>query len=127
MSTEVARNNAYAHLGEAWFRHQSARILQRHLQYGQHCRLDLDALLAAAAGTMASRHLNMRVANECFGKQPSMLSTSVRVSRLAINGNLLGSPGGDSALDVPGRVRHASARDVPPADQESAALCLLSS
>jgi len=65
MSIEVARNNAYAHLGEAWLRYQSARILQRHLQYGQHCRLDLDALLAAA-GTMASRHLNRRVANECF-------------------------------------------------------------
>jgi hypothetical protein len=66
MSIEVARNNAYAHLGEAWLRHQSARILQRHLQYGQHCRLDLDALLAAAAGTMASRLLNKRVANECL-------------------------------------------------------------
>jgi hypothetical protein len=66
MSIEVARNNAYAHLGEEWFRHQSARILQRHLQYGQHCQLDLDALLAAAAGTMASRHLNKRVANEWF-------------------------------------------------------------
>ena len=66
MSIEVARNDAYAHLGEAWLRHQSARILQRHLQYGQHCRLDLDALLAAAAGTMASRHLNKGVANECL-------------------------------------------------------------
>src|ERR1700730_3876584 len=112
MSIEVARNSAYAHLGEAWLRYQSARIIQRHLLYAQHCRLDLETLLAAVAGTSASRNLNNRVSNSTFDKQPSTLSTSVRVSKLAINGNLLGSPGGDSALDVPGRVRHAAARNV---------------
>jgi hypothetical protein len=57
MSIEAARNSAYAHLGEAWLRYQSARILQRHLQYGQHCRLDLETLLAAAAGTIAASQL----------------------------------------------------------------------
>ena len=92
MSIEVARNSAYAHLGEAWLRYQSARIIQRHLQYGQHCRLDLETLLAAVAGTSASRNLNNRVSNSAFDKQPSTLSTSVRVSKLAINGNLLGPP-----------------------------------
>jgi len=66
MSIEAARNSAYAHLGEAWLRYQSARILQRHLQYGQHCRLDLETLLAAAAGTIASRNLNNRASNERF-------------------------------------------------------------
>jgi len=90
MSIEVARNSAYAHLGEAWLRYQSARILQRHLQYGQHCRLDLETLLAAVAGTSASRNLNNRVSNSAFDKQPSTLSTSVRVSKLAINRNVLG-------------------------------------
>src|ERR1700730_7900680 len=95
MSIEVARNSAYAHLGEAWLRYQSARIIQRHLQYGQHCRLDLETLLAAVAGTSASRNLNNRVSNSAFDKQPSTLSTSVRVSKLAINGNLLGPPGFD--------------------------------
>jgi hypothetical protein len=34
---------------EIWLRHQSARIRQRHLQLGQHWRLDLDAVLGAAA------------------------------------------------------------------------------
>ena len=66
MSIDVARNSAYAHLGEAWLHYQSARILQRHLQFGQRGRLDLDALLAGAAGTIASRNLNNRVSNERF-------------------------------------------------------------
>jgi hypothetical protein len=54
MSIEVARNNAYAHLGEAWLRYQRARILQRHRQFGQRCRLDPAGLLAGAAGRMAA-------------------------------------------------------------------------
>jgi hypothetical protein len=110
MSIEVARNSAYAHLGEAWLRYQSARILKRHLQYGQHCRLDLETLLAAAAGTIASRNLNNRVSNERFDKQPSTLSTSVRVSKLAINGNLLGPPGFD--LDQRSNVLAADAQQL---------------
>jgi hypothetical protein len=66
MYIEVAQNSACAHLGEAWLRYQSARILQRHLQYGQHCRLDLETLLAAAAGTIVPRNLNNRVSNQRF-------------------------------------------------------------
>jgi hypothetical protein len=49
MSLDLARNDSYAHLDDSWLRHQSARICQRHLQFGRHCRLDLDALLVAAA------------------------------------------------------------------------------
>lgn len=46
MSTDPCRNTEYEDLGETWRCHQTARILQRHQQFGQHCRLDLDALLA---------------------------------------------------------------------------------
>jgi len=49
MFIDVTRNSAYAHLGDAWLRYQSARILQRHLQFGLRGRLDVDALLAPAA------------------------------------------------------------------------------
>jgi len=86
MSIEVARNNAYAHLGEAWFRHQSTRILQRHLQYGQHCRLDLERLLAAAAGVSASRNLNNRTSNERFRQVCG--HTAMRIRCHALYGHL---------------------------------------
>ena len=49
MNTSTFRNAKYAALGETWCRHQTARILSRHLQFGKHCRLDLDALLAGIA------------------------------------------------------------------------------
>jgi hypothetical protein len=49
MNTSTFRNAKYAALGEMWCRHQTARILSRHLQCGKHCRLDLDALLAGIA------------------------------------------------------------------------------
>jgi hypothetical protein len=49
MNTSTFRNAEYAALGETWCRHQTARILSRHLQFGKHCRLDLDALLAGIA------------------------------------------------------------------------------
>jgi hypothetical protein len=80
MSIDVARNSAYAHLGEAWLRYQSARIIQRHLQYGQHCRLDLDTLLAAAAGTIASRNLSNRASNKRF--RPATIDAIDFCSRL---------------------------------------------
>ena len=66
MSLDLARNDSYAHLDDAWLRHQSARICQRHLQFGQHYRLDLDALLVATA------HLLPR---------PSALATSAQASK----------------------------------------------
>jgi hypothetical protein len=31
---------------DAWVRHQTARIVQRHRQFGGRCRLDIEALLA---------------------------------------------------------------------------------
>jgi hypothetical protein len=52
MSTNTYRNTKYEDLGETWRCHQTARILQRHQQFGQHCQLDLDALLAGVARTM---------------------------------------------------------------------------
>jgi hypothetical protein len=42
--------NTHADLGDAWLRHQTARLHQKHLQFGRHCRLDVDALLVRAAG-----------------------------------------------------------------------------
>ena len=47
MST--SRTSAFADLGHTWLRCQIARIHQKHLQFGRHCRLDVDALLARAA------------------------------------------------------------------------------
>ena len=90
MSIEVARNSAYAHLGEAWLRYQSARIIQRHLQYGQHCRLDLETLLTAAAGSSASRNLNNRVSNERFRQATIDAIDFCSSLELAINRNVLG-------------------------------------
>ena len=49
MSTNTLRNAKYKDLGETWYCHQAARIVQRHIQFGQHCRLELDTLLAAVA------------------------------------------------------------------------------
>ena len=49
MTTSTFRNTKYGDLGETWCRHQTARMLSRHLQLGKHCRLDLDALLAGIA------------------------------------------------------------------------------
>ena len=38
-----------AGLGDVRFRDQSARIEQRHLQFGRHCRLDIGSLLSRLA------------------------------------------------------------------------------
>jgi hypothetical protein len=49
MSIKVTRPEAYADLGDVWLRDQTARLLQKHLQFGQHFRLDVDLLLAGRA------------------------------------------------------------------------------
>lgn len=49
MSINTLRNAQFKDLGETWYRHQAACIVQRHIQFGQHCRLDLDTLLAGMA------------------------------------------------------------------------------
>lgn len=49
MSTNTLQNAQYKDLGETWYSHQAARVVQRHIQFGQHCRLDLDTLLAGIA------------------------------------------------------------------------------
>ena len=61
MSIETLRNAQYKDLGETWYSHQAARIVQRHIQFGRHCRLDLDALLAGIARRI--RGTNLSAAN----------------------------------------------------------------
>jgi hypothetical protein len=51
----------YKDLGDTWYDHQAARIVQRHILFGQHCRLDLDALLAAIARSIRSTKLRSTV------------------------------------------------------------------
>ena len=63
MSIETLRNAQYKDLGETWYSHQAARIVQRHIQFGRHCRLDLDALVAGIARSIRSRNFDS-AANE---------------------------------------------------------------
>ena len=58
MSIEPLRNAQYKDLGETWYSHQAARIVQRHIQFGRHCRLDLDALVAGIARRIRNRNLD---------------------------------------------------------------------
>ena len=65
MSIVAARLSAYADLGDAWLCDQTARLRQRHLQFGWHFRLDLDALLERAARTArAARSVKVSAARE---------------------------------------------------------------
>ena len=63
MSIETFRNAQYKDLGATWYSHQAARIVQRHIQFGRHCRLDLDALLAGIARRIRRTNLDS-AANE---------------------------------------------------------------
>ena len=63
MSIETLRNAQYKDLGETWYSHQAARIVQRHIQFGRHCRLDLDALVAGIARRIRGTNLDS-AANE---------------------------------------------------------------
>ena len=65
MSTNILRNAQYKDLSETWYCHQAARIVQRHIQFGQHCRLDLDTLLADVARRIGRANLDS-AANECW-------------------------------------------------------------
>jgi hypothetical protein len=47
--THLTQAEVYADLGEAWMRDQTARLHQRHLQFGRHWPLDVSALLERAA------------------------------------------------------------------------------
>ena len=58
MSTNAPRNAKYKDLSETWYSHQAARIVQRHIQFGQHCRLDLDTLLAGIARRIRRANLD---------------------------------------------------------------------
>jgi hypothetical protein len=58
MSTNALQNAQYKDLGETWYSHQAARIVQRHIQFGRHCRLDLDTLLAGIARRIRCANLD---------------------------------------------------------------------
>ena len=58
MSTNALQNAQYKDLGESWYFHQAARIVQRHIQFGRHCRLDLDTLLAGIARRIRCANLD---------------------------------------------------------------------
>jgi hypothetical protein len=49
MSNDMTQMAAFSDLGELWFRDQLARLVQKHLQVGQHCRMDTDGMLARLA------------------------------------------------------------------------------
>lgn len=49
MSLNAIPINAYADLGDAWVRYQTARIHQKYLQFGLHFHLDIDALMVRAS------------------------------------------------------------------------------
>jgi hypothetical protein len=49
MSANLKQMHSHADLGNAWLRDHTARIQQRHLQFGRHLRLDVDSLLSRAA------------------------------------------------------------------------------
>jgi hypothetical protein len=49
MSTDLKQAHSYVDLGSTWLRDHTARIQQRHLQFGTHCELDVGSLLARAA------------------------------------------------------------------------------
>jgi hypothetical protein len=51
MSIRLTRPGAYTDLGDSWLRDQLARLTQKHLQFGGHCRIDADALVARLACT----------------------------------------------------------------------------
>ena len=48
MSIDLKQFHSYADLGDTWLRDHTARIQQRHLQFGRHLRLDVDSLLSRA-------------------------------------------------------------------------------
>lgn len=49
MPINETQSEAYADLGDIWLRDQSARLRQKHLQFGRHYRMDAKALLARNA------------------------------------------------------------------------------
>jgi hypothetical protein len=65
MSTDALRNAKYKDLGETWYSHQAARIVQRHIQFGRHCRLDLDCLLAGMARRIRCASLDSEDSDDC--------------------------------------------------------------
>ena len=65
MSTNALLNAKYKDLGETWYSHQAARIVQRHIQFGEHCCLDVDTLLAGVARRIRRANLDS-AANKCW-------------------------------------------------------------
>jgi len=62
---KIVEEIGLADLGEIWFRDQTARRRQKHLQSGQHFRLEIDALLAQAARrAQAARTIERPIAHD---------------------------------------------------------------
>jgi hypothetical protein len=84
MSIKVTRPEAYADLGDVWLRDQTARLLQKHLQFGQRFRLDVDLLLAGRArAARVARAAAMSVA-DLNVPEGHARSTLTRPSKLAV-------------------------------------------
>jgi len=77
MSIRLTQPGAYADLGDVWLRDQSARLSQKYLQYGGHCRIDVDALLARLARTA-------RAAKAAAAPSATKISTEDRIRRATI-------------------------------------------
>ena len=107
MNTSTFRNAKYEALGETWCRHQAARILSRHLQFGKHCRLDLDTLLAGIARTLrheipdgapGEKLLETTIGDAADGYPPSRQTTTgsgvLSAVRNIVPGRSVAAPGG---------------------------------
>ena len=60
---------------DAWLHHQRARIAQRHLQFGRHCRLDIGGLLRQAAHVRIAPLAVVAVEREGMATVPVQHST----------------------------------------------------
>ena len=107
MPIKVTRPGAYADLGDVWLRDQTARLLQKHLQFGQHFRLDVDLLLAGRArAARAARAAVMPAAN---------VSMPTGHTRIVTSGGMAHHP----------RSQNRSSRDAAGVSRDSAELLLV--
>ena len=75
MSIDLKQAHSYVDLGSTWLRDHTARIQQRHLQFGRHCKLDLGSLLARAASLSRIEICkNSRVTTSCVARRSMPLS-----------------------------------------------------
>jgi hypothetical protein len=94
MPTNALQIAQYKDLGETWHSHRAARIIQRHIQFGRHCRLDLDTLLAGIARRI--RHANVESAanNTDSVGSPSLAQAGDHISQALPEGSGVVRPQG---------------------------------